>query len=65
LDQKAALQWSLTTALIVLKTLGIAAEVEPSFLGTHIIRMKDNEHTRIRLSRGYAADLRNLSGWKE
>jgi DNA-binding LytR/AlgR family response regulator len=45
--------------------LDYIADVEPSFSGTFTICMKDEEHTRISLSRGYAANLRNLPGWKE
>jgi two-component system response regulator LytT len=48
-----------------LVNLDYIAEVEPSFSGTYTIRMKDKQHTCIPLSRGYAANLRNLPGWKE
>ena len=48
-----------------LVNLDYIAEVEPLFSGTYTIRMKDDEHTRIPLSRGYAANLRSLPGWNE
>jgi DNA-binding LytR/AlgR family response regulator len=48
-----------------LVNLDYIAEVEPLFSGTYTIRMKDDAHTRIPLSRGYADNLRSLPGWNE
>jgi two-component system response regulator LytT len=40
-------------------------EIAPWFSGTFVIRMDDKAKTRIPLSRGYIAQFKKLTGWKE
>ncbi len=40
------------------------AEVAPWFSGTFVIRMDDQAHTKIPMSRRYAAEIKRRSGWR-
>ena len=47
-----------------LVNLDHVAEVATWFSGTYIIRMADEAHTQLPMSRGYAANLKKVTGWR-
>jgi len=47
-----------------LVNLDHVAEVVPWFSGTYVIRMDDEAHTQIPMSRRYAAHLKKMTGWR-
>ena len=47
-----------------LVNLDHVAEVATWFSGTYVIHMADEAHTQIPMSRGYAANLKKVTGWR-
>ena len=47
-----------------LVNLDHVAEVSAWFSGAYVIRMADEAHTQIPISRGYAAHLKKVTGWR-
>jgi len=48
-----------------LVNLDHVAEYRPWFSGTYLIRMADEAHTQIPMSRGYVAHLKQITGWRK